>query len=307
MRIEYLKEFVMLSKNLNFSITADQLYITQSVLSRHMSSLEEELGVQLLNRTTKYVALTELGEFFLNKITKIVSDYDALTEELILRQKNYKHTLRLGVNFYSFQYYLGGIPTYFDKYYPQTMITYKTGSPDELLSDLLNDELDAIITSNLPFEGHEQLSFYNIFEEPLYVMLPKAHPLAEKESLSYADLIGQSFIGVDTKNYNAVWNYISICLKKANVTPYMRTRYLQPEQAAIAVQNGSGVFIEGTLLRYLTNDSLVVLPLTGEGSRRTISVAYQNNMKTPSIAQLIDAYRFTQGGMNSVSFPADSK
>ena len=64
LKIKYLEEFVVLANCLNFSQTAQQLYMTQPVLSRHISALEQELGVKLFRRTTQSVALTQAGEVF---------------------------------------------------------------------------------------------------------------------------------------------------------------------------------------------------------------------------------------------------
>ena len=61
MKMEYLKEFYTLAEFLNFTNAAEKLYITQPALSRHITSMEEELGVTLLKRTTKSVELTKAG------------------------------------------------------------------------------------------------------------------------------------------------------------------------------------------------------------------------------------------------------
>lgn len=51
MKLNIMREFVKLAETQNFSRTAEELYIAQSALSRHMVSLEEELRVQLIKRT----------------------------------------------------------------------------------------------------------------------------------------------------------------------------------------------------------------------------------------------------------------
>ena len=76
MSIEYLREFVYLSKTLSFSKTAKAFYVTHSVISKHISSMETELGVKLFVRNSHCVRLTRCGEAFLAEVKPIVRAYD---------------------------------------------------------------------------------------------------------------------------------------------------------------------------------------------------------------------------------------
>ena len=65
MNTEYLKEFVVLAETKNFGEASDRLYMNQSTLSKHIKSLENELGINLFLRTTRRVELTNYGQTFL--------------------------------------------------------------------------------------------------------------------------------------------------------------------------------------------------------------------------------------------------
>lgn len=64
MNTEYLKEFVVLAETKNFWEASDRLYMNQSTLSKHIKSLENELGINLFLRTTRRVELTNYGQTF---------------------------------------------------------------------------------------------------------------------------------------------------------------------------------------------------------------------------------------------------
>lgn len=64
-RLEALQSFVVLADELHFTRAARRLYLTQPGLSRRISLLERQLGVELLERTTRAVALTRTGELLL--------------------------------------------------------------------------------------------------------------------------------------------------------------------------------------------------------------------------------------------------
>ena len=291
MKIEYLREFVLLAQTLNFSTTADKLYMTQSVLSRHISSLEGELGVQLLNRNTKSVTLTPIGTYFLRQITKILNDYDKLSVELFLRSQSYEHSMRLGLNYYSFSYFLGDVPRFIQENYPQTYLSYTTGNPDELIDYLLDGAVDAIVVANLPFAKSSMLRFFNLFEEPFFVLMPTSHPLAGRSELALSDLANETFIGPDTNVYSSTWNYIAEQFARHDIHPKLAQTYRQVEEVSIAVSHGVGLFIEGDLCRHLVGSNLVAVPLVGDGLSRTISLACSKAYQDPSIMTLIEAYQ----------------
>ena len=74
MRIDTLYEFLLLTSNLNFTETAKSFFVSQSVLSNHISGLEKELGIRLFVRDRHSVRLTEAGSLFLEDAQKIVGD-----------------------------------------------------------------------------------------------------------------------------------------------------------------------------------------------------------------------------------------
>ena len=62
MDINYFKEFVVLAQTGNFMEAADILYSSQSTLSKHIKSMESELGVPLFDRTTRKVKISKYGQ-----------------------------------------------------------------------------------------------------------------------------------------------------------------------------------------------------------------------------------------------------
>ena len=64
MKTEFLKSFVAVVESKSFSVAAKRLFLSQPAISTHIKQLEEELGVQLLTRSTKNVHLTETGLAF---------------------------------------------------------------------------------------------------------------------------------------------------------------------------------------------------------------------------------------------------
>jgi len=292
-RLEHLREFVLLAKYLNFSVAASKLYITQSVLSRHISSLEETLGVQLFNRTSQTVSLTDAGVYFLGGVTKLISDFDNLIGETCLRDQQYDMRLRIGVNHYAFSYHTGAVPQHFQTHYPRTKVSYRTGNPDQLIDSLLSDEVDAIIVNHFPsnpFSNAHRMEFKELFMEPYCILLPDNHQLCGSESVSIKDIGEESFVGVNTNVFSSSWKYLQTLFEREGFQPKKPILFDQLEEATVAIRNGAGIFIEGQILWHLTNKYLVCIPLDGLGCCRTVSVAYKKGNMNPAIVQLLDSY-----------------
>ena len=85
MKIDYMYEFVILAENLSYKKAALQLHIAQSVLSRHISSVESELGVKLLIRSSHEIVLTPEGEIACREFHKIIKSYNDFIDPLKTR------------------------------------------------------------------------------------------------------------------------------------------------------------------------------------------------------------------------------
>ena len=99
MDIDLLNEFVTLTKCLNYSKAAEQLYISQSVLSRHIQSLETRLGVELLARSKHSVSLTPIGEIFAADAEKIIGMYEKAIEHVQMSKDGSLGTFELTTSY----------------------------------------------------------------------------------------------------------------------------------------------------------------------------------------------------------------
>lgn len=82
MKIEKIGYFLSVAKHLNFTKAAQECHIAQPAISRQMSSLEEELGFALFDRSSRKVRLTPAGQSFYTSMMRFVNDYDNGVEQL---------------------------------------------------------------------------------------------------------------------------------------------------------------------------------------------------------------------------------
>src|SRR4051812_30166883 len=82
MELRQLRYFNAVAAQGSFTRAADELNLAQSAVSQQVRRLERELGVELLERTTRRVELTDAGEIVLTRATRILSEVDAVRSEL---------------------------------------------------------------------------------------------------------------------------------------------------------------------------------------------------------------------------------
>ena len=75
MNINHLIEFLYLAETLSFKRTADYFYVSRSVISRHLATLESTIGVKLFNRGNQSVSLTEAGKVFSHEAKAVLKAY----------------------------------------------------------------------------------------------------------------------------------------------------------------------------------------------------------------------------------------
>ncbi|MCC8081214.1 MAG: LysR family transcriptional regulator [Lachnospiraceae bacterium] len=191
MDIKYLNEFRVLADVCNYQEAADHLFISLSALSKHISKLEQELGVSLFNRTTRKVSLSEYGSLFYRYAVQITDSYSDCTRAMTELQED--HALHLKVAFqpllteYNISEALGG----FKQAYPDIQLTImEHTNPRELLQ---TNQCDTAFHTEYGDRRDIKHAIFLAADE-LVAVLPADHPLAEKDSVSMEQLKEEKFI-----------------------------------------------------------------------------------------------------------------
>lgn len=194
MQIQAMQEFLTLAETLNFLAAADQLYISQATLSKHIREMEKELGIPLFKRTTRKVELTEMGVRTIPYARQMAELFSAYTAEVEEHKERLKNSLTVGCINHWDMIDLGMLTMDFRTAYPNTRIQITTGESDELLSMLQRDMFHFVIVREEAAPPEDNLNRVSLCEDPLYVFLPRTHRLAGHPSVSLDQLRGDSFI-----------------------------------------------------------------------------------------------------------------
>lgn len=192
MNIRALQYFVALADLRNFSRAAEACFVTQPTLSIQLRKLEEELGVQLIERTPRKIMLTEVGTDIAARAREIIHDVEQLKAIARRATDPGAGILRLGIFPTLAPYLLPHIVPIIRKTFPKLQLQLFEEKTFDVLKLLKRGKLDAGILA-LPIED-EQLCFEVLFDEPFVVAMPASHPLADSKYLSINDLRGQDLL-----------------------------------------------------------------------------------------------------------------
>jgi LysR family hydrogen peroxide-inducible transcriptional activator len=190
--IRALQYFVALADLRHFSRAADACFVSQPTLSTQIKKLEDELGVQLVERAPRKVMLTPVGREVAERARSVLRDLEqikALTRRAVDPNSG---VLRLGLFPTIAPYLLPHVVPQLRNRYPQLQLQLFEEKTADILVMLHQGKLDAGVLA-LPVED-ERLERQLLFTEPFIAAMPAHHPLAKRERIDMDDLRGQELL-----------------------------------------------------------------------------------------------------------------
>lgn len=187
--LDKLEMFIALAKESHFGRAAERLNIAQPTLSAGLKQLEEQLGVQLVHRGSRFCGLTPEGETALVWARRITGDARQLREEMRASRQNLSGALRLAV-IPTAQPWAGRLCTAVARRHPEIRFTILSRNSREILQMLEDFEADAGI-SYLETASPGRVETAELYDESYILVCPSASPFARRESVGWSELDGQ--------------------------------------------------------------------------------------------------------------------
>ncbi len=186
MTITQLKYVLAVAEYKNFTLAADKCFVTQPTLSMQIQKIEDELSIQIFDRTKKPIQLTDIGQKIVLQAKSIVNEADRI-QDIVEQQKG----------FIGGEFRLGIIPTImptllpmflnnFIKKYPKVKLIIEELNTAEIITKLNNGHLDAAIAAT-PLQ-EEKIKEIVLYYEPFMAYIPEGHQNFLKKEIEVADL-----------------------------------------------------------------------------------------------------------------------
>ena len=183
MQLHQLIYFVTVSKTLNFTKAAEQLYVSQSSLSTQIANLEEELGCQLCIRTTRSVQLTAAGRYLAEWAQDVLLQIDHLPDELSRVQKGQLGKVRVGYSAGSQRFIVHAMKR-IHKAYPELQVVPELAKDIAQMLRMENSRVDAILLPKPCIRGMDWVASDVVAPSGLSLLVSEDHPLAGSTEVS---------------------------------------------------------------------------------------------------------------------------
>lgn len=155
------------------SKAARTLNIAQPTLSKYLLNLEKSLGLELFDRSTKPIKLTDAGRMYVAAGNRICSTYERLEKEFESIKCVPEKTLKIGISPTRAHFILPELVKAFYKLNTGTKLTVKEKNTTQLNAGLLRGELDLIIS--FKYDGTNQFDSTPLFKEKVLFAVPKKY------------------------------------------------------------------------------------------------------------------------------------
>lgn len=293
MNLEQLRGFAEIAATGHFTRAAEQLHLAQPSLSRQISSLERELGVELFHRVRGNVALTSAGERLLPLARRMLADADTARSEMAELAGLKRGRIRLGATPTLCTSLVVDVIAEFHARYPGIDIEILERGSRTLIGALVEGGLDLalIVTSVAAGEARAVLEREPILSERL-VVVSAAHlpdPFARAtapagRAVPLAELAAVPQIAFP-ENYD-LRVAMDVAYRAAGLTPAVAVEGVEMDAALRFAERGIGVAVVPAMVA-IDRPKLRATPLAGPELTRTVSLARRSDMApTPSGAAL---------------------
>lgn len=248
--LQQLRIFKAIASEKSFTQAAEILFVSQPSLSKQVKTLENHLGIVLLQRTGNKIVLTEAGVLFLQYVERILALCEESCRALNDLKDGERGTLKIGATPTVGTYLIPRIVTLFNQRYPQINLDINIDSTQILAQKVATQSIDiAIVRETIPFSLKKNLEIEEFIQDELVLIIPKSHPLTKKK-ISQKDLYNLNFITLKSNsiiykeiNDILIQNYIQT--KQFNIIMELNSI----EAIKTAVSLGLGVaFVSSTTL-----------------------------------------------------------
>ena len=293
MNINQLKYFIAVAEYRSFSKAAEQYFLTQTAVTQQVQKLEETVGVQLIDRKTRPISVTPMGNVFLKEARAIVNRMDMAVLRTREASTGITGTLRIG---YTKGYEHSNLTVklrQFHHEYPNVLITCSRCDTDALASGLIDGQFDVIFTWDSTNICKDEAVEYQLQERVrLVVAMYGSHPLAQRTGLTRADLRDEInlFMSPSSTGDSLGDEYFIKLYQNAGYYPniLLRSNDVESILMMVSAEEGISILPVSCIRRLSEVDNLVFVPLLGENETEDILSVWRKEDESPILRTFLE-------------------
>jgi len=288
--MQALRLFAEVARCHSFSEAAARHGVTQSAASQRVRQLEQRLGVRLLDRSVRPLALTDAGQQFLEGCDQLLRQYDELEQRVARFRDDAAGTVRVAAIYSAGVELLNRIRERFEAEHPKVEVQIRYDQPDAVYGAVREFDCDLGILS-YP-ERWRDVGVIALRQETMAVVCRPEHPLSGKAQVTASELSAHEMVTFDQDL--PVGRRIRRYLRSNGATPTVTDSFdnIDTIKSAVAVTDRFAILPKRTVGREVTSGSLVAVGLTPE-LLRPLGILFRRRHKqapafSPAAQQFVD-------------------
>ena len=290
MEFRQLRYLVALAEEQSFTRAAEREHIAQPALSQQIQKLEQEVGLALVERTTRRVSITDAGALLVARARRVLAELESARQELDAVRGIQTGHVTLGAMSTMGPVDITQVLARFHDLHPQVELTVREDNSDALAQMLRVDALDlAFLSVTERVESHG-LGLQQILMEELVVVLPQTHRLASQETIRMSDLRDEQFITY--REGARLRELLDSAAAQARFEPTIVLESNESRRIRRLVARGLGVAILPQSHAVGTSDAVAIARLVSPPLARDITIAWRADRRhPPAVAEFLTLAR----------------
>ncbi|MGI6216771.1 MAG: LysR family transcriptional regulator [Coriobacteriales bacterium] len=289
MKIEFLREFAKLAECGSYVRAANELFISQSALTRHIQALESELGHPLFIRSTRNLELTEVGEILLDGSRKIIAEYEATLSRIEDSVSGKLGSLSVGMLYYAVDKYMPPILKVCKEEYPKLRLSFSSYQPSGLTEDLLSGSIDVGLVC-FKYTDYPQVVYLDFAREGAVLVVSDDSDLARRDTVSIEDLADVELVKMGGASGPHLRMEYEDDLEKLGLSPKPLRGFDNVDLMPMYLSEGGYGMVNPESMLAMHSNGMKMIPISG-GICSTISFAYLADNDNPALGLFLSAVK----------------
>src|SRR5436190_15950038 len=299
MELRHFRYFLAVAEALNFTKAAALLRVAQPALSRRVQDLEDEIGVDLLKRSSRGVVLTAEGKVFLEKTRHILKLADESVEQVRALARGEYGELHVGYAPTPTVEILPPALAAVQRAVPRVKVLLHDLSSDELIAGLQNGTLELAIMVPPAGDQTTGIQFEVLRTYPLCVAMTAMHPFARMKSIPLEKLAAEPLVALRRKDYPESDRFLDRLFASIRAKPPIAVECDSASSLITEVEAGRGIALATPVLKLVTGKRLLYRPLTGTTEVLSVGIARASKGDvTPAGEKFCEILRKISNGAN---------
>jgi DNA-binding transcriptional LysR family regulator len=277
------------------SKAAQKLRVAQPAMSRQIRDLAEEVGVPLLERTSRGVSLTEAGRVFAMEAREVLARADEAIRSAQSVARGDRGEIHLGYAPSPTAELLPRVLHAFQNVAPGVRMVLHDSSSDEMLRGLRERTLQVALLVRPCEESLRGLDFEELQTYPICVAVAASHALARGPAVTLKRLLTEKLVAYALSDYGEYHAMLEQLFAPLGRAPEVVEECDSVNSLIAAVEAGRGVAIVPSVLRCLAGGRLKLRPLSPEPAPLVVGFAYQSESAKPATMRLVETLLALRG------------